>query len=134
MTRQEYIYVQEIEKLRKKLKQYEKNKVRRGDVVYLKYNKEDYRLKYSYMGRRPYLVVSNDKGNKASPTCIVVPMTSKDKRPDLLIHSSCSYHGSTVCCEGIKVIDQEEVEDIRYHLSEEEMDNVNKCLKVLLSI
>lgn len=134
MTRQEYIYAQEIEKLKEKLKKYERNEIKRGDIVYLKYNREDYRLKHSYMGMRPYLVISNDKGNYTSPTCIVVPLTSKDKRPDLSIHSSCSYHGSTVCCEGITVIDQDEIEEIKYHLNEIEMNKINECLKVLLDL
>ena len=31
-------------------------------------------------GKRPALVVSNDKGNQHSPTMLVVPLTTKNKK------------------------------------------------------
>ena len=41
-------------------------------------------------GVRPVLILQNDTGNFYSPTIIIVPLTSKVKREDLLTHYTLS--------------------------------------------
>ena len=135
MTQQEYIYAKEIEQLKSKLMKYERIKIQRGDIVYLKANMKEYtRGEHCYNGIRPWLVVSNNKGNETSPNCIIVPLTSKDKRPDLPTHVSCSYHRSSVCVEGIREIPQDKIEAKRYSLDNAEMQKVNQALMIMLGI
>lgn len=135
MTRQEYIYAKEIEKLKEKLKKYERTEIHKGDIVYLKQGISEYnRGKYNYKGIRPWVIISCDKTNSTSPNCVIVPLTTKDKHLRLPTHIPCSYHRSIVCCEDIRVIEQESIKDIVCHLDEAEMNNVANGIKALLGI
>lgn len=60
-------------------------KVTRGDVIYLKkvIPAED----HIQGGVRPYVVVSNDKGNLHSDFCMAVPLTSKTRKAPLPTHT-----------------------------------------------
>ena len=64
-------------------------------------------------GIRPVLILQNDTGNFYSPTIVVVPLTSKVKREDLLTHYTSSKEknkflidDSVACAEQIRAIDK----------------------------
>ena len=64
-------------------------------------------------GIRPVLILQNDTGNFYSPTIIIVPLTSKVKREDLLTHYTLSKEknkflidDSVACAEQIRAIDK----------------------------
>ena len=73
-------------------------------------------------------------GNYHSNICICVPLTSKEKKVTQPTHYRISYHDSVVLCEQIVTLNQSEIEGVRYHLNEEEMKEIDKCLKVSLSL
>ena len=63
-------------------------------------------------GIRPAIVVQNEVGNKHSPTTIVCPLTSKQKKQIethvMLTPSDCGVReNSTVLCEQVRTIDKE---------------------------
>ena len=49
-------------------------KIKRGDIYYANLNPV---IGSEQGGRRPVLIISNDVGNKHSPTVIVAPSTSR---------------------------------------------------------
>ena len=132
MTYQEYILQKENEKLKEKLREYEKNRVKRGDVVWITDKEEE--NQYSYKGRRPYIVISNDVGNRHSPMCNCIPMTTKNKRSDLPSHVKTSYNNSYACCECIKTFDQSRIENIAFNLNNSEMEMISQALREQLEL
>lgn len=98
-------------------------KVKRGDVVYRRRTEDPMTL-------RPYVVVSNNVGNRFSDICLVVPLTSRHKKLDLPTHTLVSYHDSMVMAEQVHTIRQEDVERVAYHLDADEMKRVTECLRV----
>lgn len=108
-------------------------KVRRGDIVY--FCCETDKRKHIYGKKRPYLIVSNDVGNWYSDICLCVPLSTSLKRLDLPTHTVIKTHKWDMCaCEQIFTFSQDDVECIAFHLSETDMQNVNKCLKVALEL
>ena len=64
-------------------------------------------------GVRPVLILQNDTGNFYSPTIVVVPLTSKIKKEDLLTHYTLLkeknrflIEDSIVCAEQIRAINK----------------------------
>ncbi len=134
MTYEQYL-IEENERLKKELEQYKKqDKVKRGDIVYVRMKKQNVEESSVMEYSRPYLVVSNDIGNYHSNICIAVPLTSKEKKLTQPTHYRVSYHDSVVLCEQILTLSQSDIEGIRYHLKEEEMKEIDKCLKVSLAL
>lgn len=105
-------------------------KVTRGDVIYLKkvIPAED----HIQGGVRPYVVVSNDKGNLHSDFCMAVPLTSKGRKAPLPTHTRVTYHNSLCLCEQIVTVPQNDVREIRYHLPWCDMKNISRCLSIAL--
>ena len=65
-------------------------------------------------GVRPVVVMQNDKGNKYSPTTIICPLTSKNKKMRethvMLTPEDCGViMNSTVLCEQIITIDKSRI-------------------------
>ena len=82
------------------------NKYRRGDIVLI-----DNPIRpdsYLQGGRRPWVIVQNDKGNFYSPTTIAVPLSTKIKKK-LPTHAFIDYcgidHPSIACCEQVRTFD-----------------------------
>ena len=88
-------------------------------------------------GIRPVLIVQNDIGNKHSTTTIICPITSQYK-PNLPTHVEIIGlpKVSTVLCEQIRVIDVRQVfdEKLLYTLTEEQMEKVNKAIKISVGV
>lgn len=85
-------------------------------------------------GMRPVVIVQNDIGNKYSPTTIAVPLTTQNKA-NLPTH--CEVHfikPSLVLCEQVKVLDKSRLREYAGRLTQEEMKQVDKALKISLGV
>lgn len=86
--------------------------IKRGDIVMAELQGE-----YSVQGGyRPVIIVQNDKGNKFSPTTIIVPLTSKMNKTNLPTHEIISTRDasglsvdSVALCEQIITIDKRKI-------------------------
>lgn len=105
-------------------------KVKRGDVIYLKkaFPAED----HIQGGIRPYVVVSNNKGNLHSEHCMIAPLTSRSRKKPLPTHTTVTYHNNLCLCEQIFTVSQNEVQEIKYHLPWYDMKNIDRCLNIAL--
>ena len=89
-------------------------------------------------GVRLVCIVQNDMGNTYSQTTIVCPLTSQFKA-NLPTHVSL-YKGlprkSTLLAEQIRVVDKKRVfeERLIYILTSEEMEEVDKAIKISLGV
>lgn len=109
------------------------NNLRRGDVFFADLKGSDGHV----IGhkRRPWVVVSNDLGNKSSGILIVVPMTTKDIRP-FPMHVKLVWgniHG-TVLTEQIRVIDQDENYEVAEHLPPQIMNHIDNALAIAVGL
>ena len=85
-------------------------------------------------GTRPVVVVQNNQGNLHSSTCIVVPVTSKDK-PKLRTHLYITLDvESTVLCEQLLTIMSAQLKNRIYRLTEAETQELDNALMVSLGI
>lgn len=107
-------------------------RVRRGDVFFCKSNTASEGSVESK--NRPVVVVSNDKGNSTSTTCVVCPITSRDETT-LPVH--VKYHTDkpqVILCEQIKTVTMNSLRDYYGHLSDEIMKKVDKALRIQLDL
>lgn len=102
-------------------------KIKRGDVVYLN------KTVPCPNAIRPYVVVSNDVGNKHADICLGVPLTMKRKRGQ---PTQCivSYNDSTVMTEQICVINKNDIDKILFTLTDSDMKRIEKCLAISLDL
>ena len=90
-------------------------------------------------GTRPWLVVSNDKCNQASPTVTVVPLTTQNKTP-LPTHVAFHQAGKdqTILCEQIRTIPARFFDDptasYRWTMSDKYMRLVDDALCAQLGL
>lgn len=105
-------------------------KIHRGDVIYLRkiFPVED----HIQGGMRPYVVVSNDKGNLYSNHCMIVPLTTAKRKNPLPTHTRISYHNNLCLCEQIFTVSQNDVQEIKYNLPWYDMKNIERCLRIAL--
>ncbi len=90
-------------------------------------------------GFRPVLVIQNNKGNKYSPTTIVVPITSKVDKRDLPTHVKLKTtkglkKESIALVEQIRTLDKRRIFSKITKISKEDLENVKKAIKKNLSI
>ena len=107
-------------------------KVRRGDVIYLQEDKMIPAKNHIQGGARPYVVVSNDKGNLYSEQCMIVPLTTNIYKRPLPTHTIISYNNSLCMCEQVFTISQNDVSKIKCTLSDKDMASISKCLMIAL--
>ena len=86
------------------------------------------------MGKRPYLVVSNNIGNKFSDFIMVVPLTTKIKKLNQLTHTIIDFNKSMVLCEQIFTVCKEDIKSIIHVVGTKDMMKVDECLKVALGV
>lgn len=85
-------------------------------------------------GYRPCLVVSNNKANHFSKIITVLPITSKPKH-NLPTHMRISLEvESIVLAEQITTVEKDKLELSDYYLSEEQMKEVDRCMRIQLAI
>lgn len=86
-------------------------KIRKFDVYDL--NLPDDGVDHSQSGVRPYVVIQNDIGNKYSPICLVLSMTSQKKKTSQPTHAIINKYeavglekDSIVLAENIRMVDK----------------------------
>lgn len=86
-------------------------------------------------GRKPGVIISNDKGNDNSPNIIVAILTSQNKTK-LPVHVITNEMPkvSTVMCEQIRTISKDRVNGVYRKASPELMELVNNALRVSLGL
>ena len=91
-------------------------------------------------GKRPVLIIQNNIGNLYSPTVIVAAMTGKVRRKAKLpTHYIVNGYGglgeeSIIFLEHIRTIDNRRRKKNIGQIRPEDMERVNRCLKVSLGI
>ena len=89
-------------------------------------------------GERPVLVVQNNVGNLHSPTIVVAIISSKVEKGRLPTHVFVQRGvlplDSLICTEQIRTIDKSRVFSYLGRLSNEEMKNVDKALKISVGV
>lgn len=87
------------------------------------------------MGRRPIVVVSNDKCNVYSPTISVVPLTTAHKKP-MPTHCEVLCNGvySTAICEQITTVSKDRICEFISAASEDEMKSIERGIQVQLGL
>ena len=103
---------------------------RRGDVVVI--DVPPLAGSHIRAGKRPWVVVQNNVGNRFSPTSIVVPLTTKIKRLELPTHVAVAWGSlqpSMVECEQVRVVDVSDDWEYICTLPPEIMRHVDTALK-----
>jgi len=111
-------------------------KIRRGEIYYTNLNPV---IGSEQGGLRPVLIISNDIGNKYSPTVIIAPITSrvhtKAKLPTHtdIIDMKELGKDSIVLLEQIRTIDKQRLQDYIGILPTDTMARVDKALAISLA-
>ena len=107
--------------------------VRRGDVYYVDFGIEVVGSEQG--GRRPVVIIQNNKGNLHSPTLVVAVITSRLNKAKLPTHVGISQDcglpkQSTILLEQIKTIDKKRLEKYVGRLGNEDMRKLDKACKI----
>ena len=111
--------------------------VKRGDIFYADLSPV---IGSEQGGIRPVIVVQNDIGNRYSPTVIVAAITSQINKAKLPTHveiSSEEYglnRDSVVLLEQIRTLDKKRLKEKIGHMSDNDMEKVNRALLISLSL
>ena len=90
-------------------------------------------------GKRPAIVVSNDKGDQHSPTMLVVPLTTKNKK-NLPTHLTIEPENSglkeisTALFEQVKVADKKRIIKKMGHVDNSLIEKIKKGLTIAFGI
>lgn len=88
-------------------------------------------------GKRPVVIVQNDKGNLYSTTTIVVPITSKDKHflpTHVQLDSDIFKKPSMALAEQVMTISKDRLEKYVGALSFADMKKIDEALRISLEI
>ena len=86
-------------------------------------------------GRRPVLIVQNDRGNRYSPTVIVVPLTGSERKPALPTHvylpagAAGLRKPSVVLCEQVRTLEKSRLTRYLGRLSDCAMARIDQALE-----
>ena len=111
--------------------------IQRGDIYYAELNPV---IGSEQGGTRPVLIISNDIGNRHSPTVIVAAITSRvHTKAKLPTHTAIrDFEGlnkdSIILLEQIRTIDKKRLQEYIGMLSESEMARVDKALAISVSL
>ncbi len=111
--------------------------IKRGDIYYAELNPV---IGSEQGGTRPVLIISNDIGNRHSPTVIVAAITSRvHTKAKLHTHTAIrDFEGlnkdSIILLEQIRTIDKKRLQEYIGMLSESEMARVDKALAISVSL
>ena len=114
------------------------NKIfKRGDIFYADLSPV---IGSEQGGIRPVIIMQNDIGNRYSPTVIVAAITSQINKAKLPTHveiSSEEYglnRDSVVLLEQIRTLDKRRLKEKIGHMTDSDMEKVNKALLISLSL
>lgn len=91
-------------------------------------------------GRRPVLIVQNDRGNRYSPTVIVVPLTGSERKGRLPTHVPVTAgeggveKPSVILCEQVRTLEKTRLTRYMGSLSAETLKHVEAALSVSLDM
>lgn len=109
--------------------------MKRGDVYWYGVKNDD--VKHINKGRRPVLIVSNDKCNNNSPSVHAVPFTASIKK-FLPTHVKVEMNHATnfALCEQVFLLNKDDIDKNNYicTLRKEEMDLISIALMKQLGI
>lgn len=107
--------------------------LKRGRVYYCDFGEDNIRGS-EQRGTRPVIIISNDVGNRFSPTVIVAAITSQVNKTCLPTHviledypELTDEHG-TVLLEQIRTVDKSRLRDFIIELSPEDMQLVDQAI------
>lgn len=86
-------------------------------------------------GRRPVLIVQNDRGNRHAPTIIAVPLTASSRKPPLPTHVQLEegegglLHRSIVLCEQLRTLEKTRLDRRLGRLSNARLAAVEAALR-----
>ena len=112
-------------------------KIKRGDIYYANLNPV---IGSEQGGTRPVLIISNDIGNKHSPTVIVAPITSRvHTKAKLPTHTSVKdFDGldkdSIILLEQIRTIDKQRLKQYIGMIPDNVMARVDKALAISVAL
>ena len=112
-------------------------RVHRGDIFYMDLN--DLKEGHVQRGIRPVVVVQNEVGNIYSPTTIIVPCTTKNKRLVIQPRMSIKFFNgkvvdNTILCEQVRTVMKDKLMRKIGHLNHLQMDNIDDKLKRSLQL
>jgi len=111
--------------------------IKRGDIYYAELNPV---IGSEQGGKRPILIISNDIGNKHSPTVIVAPITSRvHTKAKLPTHTLIKdFEGldknSIILFEQIRTIDKQRLREYLGTLDRRFLDNADKALAISIGL
>jgi len=110
--------------------------IKRGDIYYAELNPV---IGSEQGGTRPVLIISNNTGNRFSPTVIIAAITSRPKKGKLPTHFCLDGIAglpadSIILFEQIRTIDKKRIDEKLGVLPTKFMDCVNKAIKTSLDI
>ena len=115
----------------------EERKIRRGDIYYADLNLV---VGSEQGGTRPVLIISNNTGNRHSPTVIIAAITSRvHTKAKLPTHTSVKdFEGldkdSIILLEQIRTIDKQRLKQYMGMMPDNIMARVDKALAISISL
>lgn len=113
------------------------NKIRRNEIYLANLGKT---VGSEERGIRPVLIIQNDKGNKHSPTTIIIPMTKRiERRNSIPTHIKIKAFGkmkytATIMAEQIKVIDRKRLLKRIDTLPKKYINLVDKAIRIAIDL
>lgn len=110
--------------------------IKRGDIYYAELNPV---IGSEQGGTRPVLIISNDTGNRHSPTVIVAAITSKKSKSDLPTHFYLNDieglpANSIILLEQIRTIDKKRLREHLTQLNERYMEEITTPLLISIGV
>jgi len=112
-------------------------KIKRGDIYYANLNPV---IGSEQGGTRPVLIVSNDIGNKHSPTVIIAPITSRiHTKAKMPTHISIKdfdrlEKNSIILLEQIRTIDKQRLNSYIGWIGDNQIEAINHALVISLQL
>ena len=91
-------------------------------------------------GVRPVVIIQNDTGNKYSPTVIVAAITGRINKAKIPTHVEIEKKkykldkDSVILLEQIRTLDKRRLKEKIGHMTDSDMEKVNKALLISLSL
>lgn len=109
--------------------------IRRGDIYWIEQSKYRPTVGSVQKPGRPGIVVSNDANNTCSLTLEIVYLTGKPKK---CLPTHCAINSSPrpsiALCEQIQTISDEQLRDYIGHCTDEEMEEIDRCIAISLGL
>ena len=111
--------------------------IKRGDIYYADLNPV---IGSEQGGKRPVLIISNDIGNKHSPTVICAAITSKMNKAKLPTHVELNtkrcdmIRDSVILLEQLRTIDKQRLKERICHIDDELLKDVDRALMISLEL